>query len=430
MFINREKELKNLSDAIKREEPLIIIYGRRRVGKTALSLHFSKRMKRIYYLARESGNLRRFIETAEEVIPDVSDIREDWESVFRFLDGKVDVIIIDEFQNLIKEDKRILSTFQAIVDLHLKRTKLILLGSSVSMMTSKVLSYQSPLYGRRALSLKITPMDIFDAIKFYDGITPEEMLNIYGLTDGIPYYLKKVKPPFKRWLDNELANPTFIRDEVDFLLRYEFEEPTTYKCILEAIANGNTELGRIKNYCGFRKTDITPYLRNLMTVGILTRRVPITETVRTRKGRYYISDNFITFWFRFISPKLNELEEGILRFKDFKKEYNSYLGFVFEKVAYQYLLRNRQYRFTRIGKWWDKDNEIDLITIDENRKTATFYEVKWKDISNPNKIIDDLIERSGHLYPNMKKRYVIFARSFKKRSERATCIDIKEMFKK
>lgn len=428
MFIDRENELKALSESMAREEPLMIVYGRRRVGKTALALQFSENMKRIYFLARESGNLKKFVETAADTVPDISNIKEDWETLFRFLDGKVDLIIIDEFQNLIKENKEILSTFQAIVDLYLKKTKLLILGSSVSMITSKVLSYQSPLYGRKSLSLKITPLDVFESIRFYPGISPEEMVNIYGLTDGIPYYLKKVCPPFEKWIDNELINPTFIRDEMDFLLRYEFDEPSTYKYILEAIANGNTDMGRIKNYCGFKKTDITPYLRNLITVGMVTRKVPITETKRTRKGRYYLSDNFISFWFRFIYPRLNKIEEGLLRFKDFKQEYNSYLGFVFEKVAYQYIAKKRPWQFTRIGKWWDKQNEIDIVTLDENRKKITFCEVKWKDVSNPERIIDELIKKSENVYPNMKKSYVLFAKSFKKKSDRAVCIELKDMF--
>ena len=147
---------------------------------------------------------------------------------------------------------------------------------------------------------------------------------------------------------------------------------------------------------------------------MVTRKVPITETKRTRKGRYYLSDNFISFWFRFIYPRLSEIEEGILRFKDFKQEYNSYLGFVLEKIAYQYIVKKRPWQFTRIGKWWDKRDEIDIVTLDENKKKVTFCEVKWKDISNPEEIIDELIRKSENVYLNMKKDYVLFARSFKK----------------
>ncbi len=108
-----------LSESMAREEPLMIVYGRRRVGKTALALRFSENMRRISFLARESGNLKKFVETAADTVPDISTIKEDWETLFRFLEGKVDLIIIDEFQNLIKENKEILSTFQAIVDLYL-----------------------------------------------------------------------------------------------------------------------------------------------------------------------------------------------------------------------------------------------------------------------------------------------------------------------
>ncbi len=427
MFVNRKDELVSLRTAMSQKHPLMILYGRRRIGKTALALNFSKSLNHVYYIAREFGNLRKFKETLSAKFPEVSDLRDDWEVLFKHLDGKVDLVILDEFQNLIWEDKRILSVFQVIADQHLTKTRLLLLGSSISMITSKVLSYQSPLYGRRSLSLELGPLDFFDAIKFYPGISKEEMVNIYGVTGGVPYYLEKVQTPFTEWIDSELKNPTFIKDEIDFLLRYEFDNPSTYKSILEAISHGNTNLGRIKNYCGFQRTDISQYLKNLITVGLIRRVVPITENERTRRGRYYLLDDFITFWFRIISPRLNELENRILRFRHFRKDYNTYLGHVYEKIAFQYLIRKKPIRFTRIGKWWDHEDEIDIVAVDDIGNIAYFCEVKWSRVTRPNDLLGPLARKAGKLYPNMKKRFILIAKEFEEKTRKAKCIGLDDM---
>ncbi|ACJ16242.1 DEXX-box atpase, N-terminus [Thermococcus onnurineus NA1] len=160
-FVNREVELRAIKEKLMSGKfKLIVIYGRRRVGKTRLVLEAVKDFPHVYYLAVEGDNLRHFRGTAERVFLKVRYAREDWEGLLHALKGK---IIIDEFPNLIQEDPEVLSLFQRAVGLDLSgsKTKLILLGSSVSMMTEKVLSYKSPLYGRRTGSMKLKPMKFF-----------------------------------------------------------------------------------------------------------------------------------------------------------------------------------------------------------------------------------------------------------------------------
>ncbi len=233
-------------------------------------------------------NLRHFRETAERIFPEVRYSREDWEGTLHALKGKV--IVIDEFPNLIKEDPKVLSVFQRAIDIDLSNsggTKLILLGSSVGMMAEKVLSYKSPLYGRRTGSMKLKPMSFFALKEFFPEASWEELVEIYGLTDGIPFYITRVKLPFWEWLEKELKDPpvSFFRDEVDFLLRYEFSEISTYKRILEAIALGRTTPKEIRDFTGMRHSDITPpYLRNLISVDLLIREVPVTEKPTSKRG--------------------------------------------------------------------------------------------------------------------------------------------------
>lgn len=179
------------------------------------------------------------------------------------------MVVIDEFPNLIAEDKAVLSTLQAVVDQMLSGTnmKLVLVGSSVSVMTSRVLSYKSPLYGRKTLAMHVKPVPFLEYRRFFPERPAEELVEIHGFAGGIPHYMLKLGKPFWQFLDAELREKTFILDEGDFLLRYEFEDVSTYKLILEAVAAGRGTLGEIRDYARLKATDITPYLRNLAQAG-------------------------------------------------------------------------------------------------------------------------------------------------------------------
>ncbi|AJC72291.1 hypothetical protein X802_09155 [Thermococcus guaymasensis DSM 11113] len=387
-FVDRVEELKAIKERLSRDGfELIVIYGRRRVGKTRLVLEAIKEFPHVYYLAVEGDNVRHFKETAERVFPEVRYAREDWEALLHALRDKI--IVIDEFPNLIKEDPGVLSVFQRTIDTDLSssNTKLILLGSSVSMMTEKVLSYKSPLYGRRTGSMKLKPLKFFHLGEFFPRASWEELVEVYGMTDGIPFYIAQVRLPFWEWLDKELKNPvSFFRDEVDFLLRYEFTETRTYRRILEAIALGKTTPKEIRDFTGMRHSEITPYLRNLIETGLVVREVPITEKPNSKLGRYYVADNFLAFWFRFVYPNLSLMEEGIFDVNEIRGAYNHYLGPIFEKIARQFLIElNRAeelpFKFTKVGKWWRKGEEIDLVALNKHEKKVLFAEVKWKELS-------------------------------------------------
>ena len=423
-FINRKKELIAIREKLNTGNlEFYVIYGRRRVGKTTLSLASVKGKEFVYYLATEENNLKKFKEVASRIVPEIKYVEEDLEAIFNFLKGKI--VIIDEFPNLIKENPKTVSEFQRIVDVILKETetKLIILGSSISMMESKVLSYSSPLYGRKTGQIKLKPLKFSQIKNFFPKACAKELIEIYGFADGVPFYLKKIDYPFWDCLDKELKTiDSFLKTEIDFLMKYEFVEVRTYKKILEAIAFGNTKLGEIKDYIGFKGTDITPYLKNLMETEFVERVIPILECVRSRKGRYYIKDNFVNFWFRFIYPNLSYIEEGIFSSDKIKKKYNTYLGFIFEKVCKEFLVENREklpINFTKIGRQWGRipkavkgknQYEIDLVALNKETKQIGFFECKWKDLKEKQamKILDELKEKSKFVEWNLDNRQEFF----------------------
>jgi AAA+ ATPase superfamily predicted ATPase len=178
----------------------------------------------------------------------------------------------------------------------------------------------------------------------------------------------KIKGPFWEFLEGELEERAFLLDEGDFLLRYEFAEVSTYRLILEAVASGRTTLAEIKDYAGMRGTDLTPYLRNLAAAGFIKRARPVLGRGRYR---YYLSDFFLSFWFRFISPNLAPIEEGLYTAEDIRREYDAYLGRVFEQIAREVVVREiragRLPRVQRLGpQWWATRRgarEVDLLGV-------------------------------------------------------------------
>ncbi|HLI46970.1 MAG TPA: ATP-binding protein, partial [Geobacterales bacterium] len=305
IFVDRKRELDVLKDRLSSSNfELIIIYGRRRIGKTSLIMKVLKEFENsIYYLATEKNNLEKFKEIASKKYPSIKYLKDDWEAFFHFLQDKI--IVIDEFPYLIVEDKTVLSTFQKIADeLRETKTKIVLLGSSISLMED-VLSYKAPLFGRRTASIKVKELKFKDLHEF--GFSIEEAIKIYGFAGGVPYYITKVKPPFMSWVNEELKKTdTFLKDEVDFLLRYEFSEIGTYKEILYAISKGKNTLGEIKDFVKIRG-DVSSYLKKLERIELIEREAPIDR----KRGIYVIKDHFVNFWFRFIYPNISSIEEGI-----------------------------------------------------------------------------------------------------------------------
>lgn len=440
-FKDRKAEIKELKETLnKKGFAFEIIYGRRRIGKTELILQATKKKRRVYYLATGENNLERFYNVCTDYNKNVGKLKKDYEVLFDYLKDNTEVVIIDEFQNIIKENPEFLNLFQAIIDTKLKNSnlKLFILGSSVSMITSKVLSYQSPVYGRKTASLKLKNISFLDLKKFFPKADAEEIIRIYGFADGIPFYLIKIDKSFWDWIEDELKREKgFLRDEVDFLMKLEFEDSSTYKLILNAIANGKNTINEIKNFINVQRTDITPYIRNLIEVDFIKREVPITENQKSRFGRYYLKDNFLKFWFRYIYLNLSSLEQGIFKVEGIKKDYPSYLGQIFEEVVKQSLTSFKFFDFSKMGRWWHKDKEIDVVALNEESKEALFGECKFQDKVNAEKIVFELKDKAQYVNWNNKKRkeyFAVFAKSFKNKinkfeGKKVYCFDLKNIEK-
>lgn len=400
-FVNREYELGVLNSAYEEKaSQFIVLYGKRRVGKTTLVKKFARNLPHIYFLADKATEKDQLLAISERIGLLYGDEFllsrgfGSWHEVFRYLKtkGRV-VVIIDEFPYLIEANRAIPSIFQKGWDEELKDSGvyLVLLGSSIGMMETEVLGYKSPLFGRRTGQLLVSPLDFRHARKFFPNKSDDEFMYMYAMLGGTPAYLLKFDPDADLWtnLRNRILTPeAYLFSEPEFILREELREPRNYFAILRAISLGKTRSSEIINETGFEKNIVGKYLSVLVELKIIQREVPVTETSfeKSKKGIYVIDDNFFRFWFNFIFPNKSFIEERELDYlvdQKIKPRLDQFTSLTFETVCRSYTKQGELggLKFNKVGRWWSKDAEIDIVGLNDDDNAILFAEVKWS--SNP-----------------------------------------------
>lgn len=428
MFANRHKELELLNDEyLAQNFSFTILYGRRRVGKTTLLKEFIKQKPSIYFLVTLE-NFNTVLKRLQNIVADFLgdsflknlDLR-DIKQLFEYLsqkeyDQKL-IIIIDEFQYLTKLDDSIPSQFQYIVDelLKNKNIHLVLCGSIISMMYEQTLSYNSPLYGRRTSAIKLEAIE-FDYLKeFFPSKSNEELIELYSVLYGVPKYLEMFADSgdiFKN-IEKNILNPnSYLYNEPQFILQNEVNEPITYFSILEAIANGEHKLGNIAGKLGKNVQNITSFIAKLIELDIIYKDVPVTEInpLKSKKGLYFIKDNFFRFWFSYVLPYKSQLEMGNTNFvlKKIKENFHGFVSPVYENLAISFLMKN--YDLLKCGRWWDKNEEIDAVGIGEDFLIVA--ECKYSNKKVGVDILQDLQRKTKKIESNLPiKHYILFSKS-------------------
>ncbi len=252
----------------------------------------------------------------------------------------------------------------------------------------------------------------------------DELVSIYGVTGTIPAYLEKLDPEkdiFHNIEEQILRKGTFLYNEVEYLLREELREPRNYFVILRSIAQGKRKLSEIINDTGFEKSLLSRYLEILRSLGFIEKEVPVTEKhpEKSKFGLYRIHDRFFEFWFKYIFPNRSKLEiekskEVLLMIKE---TFDQHLSFAFEDACKQRcleLMREGKIQFSSIGRWWQKNEEIDIVALDEANKEIYFGEVKWSRKPVGVDMLDDLKRKAELVDWNRKKRkehFMLFSRS-------------------
>lgn len=432
-FINRQDELSFLEGKFKEQgAQFVVVYGRRRVGKTELIKQLFRDKPHIYFLADKGPEKEQLKELSSKVMEFFGDksLAEvgipDWVKLFEYIKEKAEkrfIIVIDEFPYLTGANKAIPSLLQKGWDEYLqeKNIFLILCGSSISMMEKGVLSYRSPLYGRRTGQIKLEPLRFKDMLDFFPQSKFKEVIEFYSVLGGIPAYLIKFsgRDVFSNVKEKILKKGELLYEEPEFILREELREPTNYFSIIKAISFGKTRINEISQISYLPVVKIPRYLGVLERLNILKREVPITERnpARSKKGLYKIQDNLFRFWFRYVYPNKSDIEEGkvdLVLEKIIKPSFDQFVSYVFEDISRQGLLELSKQRklpidFTKIGKWWYKGDEIDLVALNDLTKEILFAECKWQAQKVGKELVEELLKKKELVDWNKGRRKEYFA---------------------
>lgn len=417
MFYDRVEEL----DALRKEYEtdrfsFVIVYGRRRVGKTELIKEFCDSRNHFYHLASQDSPRAQREKLVEELAvhrdertPRIDDWHDAADYLGETLREEKRIAAIDEFPYLIESDETVLSAFQQLVDTIQGDSKslLLLCGSSISVMESEVLGHESPLYGRRTAQIDLQPFSFADAFAIIEYPFGESIRS-FAVTGGMPMYLTLFdydESLETNLLNNHLSKTSMLYDEPEFLLRTELRNPGRYMSILEAIANGHTTPNEISGQTDIDPGPLSRYLQRLRRLRLVEREVPVTaREKKTNRSVYVVADEFLRFWFRFVEPNRSSIEQApeLVLENRILPELDRFASTTFEDVCQEalwQLARNGRldHSYGAIGRWWYGEHEIDLVGLDERTPAILFGECKWTDAPVGMDLAEDLLAKTDHV---------------------------------
>lgn len=436
MFIGRERELASLNKLYLSDKfEFAVIYGRRRVGKTALINQFLKDKRSIYFVGVESNAKQNLENFSKNVLEFGMSIQGDTafvsfqaalEYVFKLAEKERLILAIDEYPYVARSSKSLASTLQLLIDKYKDSSKLILIlcGSSMSYIEDHVLAYKAPLYGRRTAQMKLLPFDFFDTCQYFQYFSDEDKALIYGIAGGTPQYLLQMddRLSIEDNIKNTFLNPTSsLFEEPENLLKQEVREPALYNAIITVIATGASRMAEISTKVGEDTSVCASYLKNLMALGLIQKELPYGEKT-SRKSIYSLSDNMFRFWYRFVPENHSIIGRGAadLAYKRIEPCLSDYMGKVFEEICRQYLWKlllsgESPVEFKELGRWWGTDPstrsqaEIDIMG-EQDKNTALFAECKWTNEKVDVGVLKTLIKRSQLFHYDNVHLY-LFAKS-------------------
>ena len=442
MFVGRHQELEQLNQAYQENDfQFTVIYGRRRIGKTSLINEFLKDKKSIYYVALEENaedNLKRFSDaisifknTDQGGKEKFANFEECFKEITHLAQKQRVILVIDEFPYLAKAYPTISSMLQSYIDHEFKETNLflILCGSSMSFMERQVLGYQSPLYGRRTLALKLEPFKLSEAHEMLPKLSKEDAFIINTVCGGVPQYLSYMSDSMSvadNIKKNFLSKSGRLFDEPNNLLQQELRDPTNYNSIINAIASGASKHSKIAQSAHLQTGPLTTYLNNLIDLGIVEKKLPATEQKKSKSKNivYRICDGMFRFWYTFVGKQTDLIERGLtdLAWVKVQKGLSDFMGPEFEKYSQDFMWSQDMNEkivpnpFIHLGNWWGTDKrthqqvELDIVGFSDDERDGYFGECKWKNEPISRSVLEKLITNS-EIFKYPLKHYYLFSKS-------------------
>lgn len=462
MFHCREKELNELNKRYKKNNfECVIVYGRRRVGKTALINEFCKGKPTIFFSALNASaqenleSLSKVIYEKEHETTETAPVYPTFDAAFKEITSMAEkerlIFVIDEYPYLAKADKSISSRLQHIIDHVWKDGKLflILCGSSMSFMENQVLGYESPLYGRRTAQIKVQALTYKEVTEFNPKLNYEQQAFIYGITGGIPHYINKLDVSDDvdaALVENFFNTSSYLFEEPENLLKQELREPAIYNSVITAVASGASHSNEIATKVGIESPICAKYLKVLLDLGILIKETPVFEKAG-KKTIYAIGDNFFRFWYRFVPQNISSISAGKIEriFNSvIKKHFTDYMGHIFEQMCRDYLFlyaKDVPIVISNIGRWWGtnaktkKEVEIDIVGTPAEGKEYIIGSCKYRNTPVGTDELEMLKDYANTFGKGEKYHFYIFSKAgftqgLKKvaRKENVKLISLEQMY--
>jgi uncharacterized protein len=402
MFVDRKQELTRLEELYLQDRAgLVVIYGRRRVGKSALLRRFCQDKPNLFFVATLASDAEQLASFSQEIQrlnlgqADEGFTYPTWEAALHALarlPGRP-IVVLDEFTYLISGNSALPSILQKVWDETLSETRifLVLCGSYMGMVEREVLGYGAPLYGRRTGGFQLRPLPLDCVPHFFPRYTPEQQIEAWAVLGGMPHYLLAFsdnKDLFANVADQVLDGNGLLRHEPQLALLQELRDPRNYFSVLRAVAQGKTRLNEIAQHSGLHEaTTAGRYLDVLRQLHLIQRDVPVTEEQpeKSRKGLYRLDDHFMRFWFRYVHPHQAALEAGRARMvldQVIAPDFDTFMGPAFEEAARSHLVAQADagalpFMPERISGWWGSGEEIDVVALSDRAHAMLLAECKW-----------------------------------------------------
>jgi uncharacterized protein len=442
-IIGRSREFQLLDDLWSTDQSqLLVLYGRRRVGKTTLLTHWLKKSeKRAFYWVAEPTSSRAQLRSFSQAVynfanpqspaPEAfsySSWEQAWQQVAALAKTERLAILLDEFTYLLEVEPGIAATLQNLWDHVLKETRLFLVvsGSHLVMMKREFLSYQAPLYGRATAQIYLQPLPFGAMRHYFPSFTPEERVHLYAIMGGIPAYWERIdqRKTLAQNIKHLLLTPNNLMQAEPRLLLQDFiSEPHNYISILEAIARGARTPKEIETYTGLSNVHIPKYLGVLNSAGFVDRKLSIFDAPDTRAGRHQVIDPYLRFYYRFISTRQEQLAMGIQE-QAYREVESNMVDFVgsntWEELCREWVQRaslqagSLPFIPDKVGSAWNREVQIDVAAVNRAEHFILLGECKWTALPVERRVLQELIEKTEKAIPGdgqWKTHYLVFSRS-------------------
>lgn len=418
-FMDRENELEQLDAFLGRNYPgpgqLIVVYGRRRVGKTTLLEYWGKRTGKSYVhwsVQKGPASLQRqrlyalLLNIKPSAAPTVDGWLELWEMVADLIKDSETIIVIDELPYAARSDPELLSSIQHAWDRFFQGSNitLVLAGSQVSMM-EELRAAHSPLGGRVTGILNLEALPFSSYKDFFPDWPAEERINAYATVGGIPAYMEWLNPRHRLEANirNLILSPGgMFREEPELLLIDEVRDPGAYLSVLYAIGLGFHTFQDIVRRSQVKATSLPETLATLRDLRLIERRLPATIPPGKRKtskqARWHIKDSFLRFYFRFIAPYQDTAFNPQRILQAIQDGFDSFVGrTAFEELCRRWVMSEGikgrlPFKPEICESHWRKGRpEVDVVAINWKSKDVLVGECKWSDMRISASVVQELL---------------------------------------